>query len=129
MHSAIPTMPNGSLLQGFDPEQSFVVDEEREAVTVPELARLHARFEALHRAELLTAAELHTLEDLIADFSDVRQSLLPWMITYAMVNQSGQANRVAEACLDLNNANLTSSVKVKVSFLLFWVGLSLVLTW
>jgi hypothetical protein len=66
-----------------------VAELRTEAVSTDQLATLQARVEGLHGAALLSDDELSTLEDLILDASDLRQSMAPEIITPQMVNAVG----------------------------------------
>jgi hypothetical protein len=57
-----------------------------EAISPEQLLALHSRLESLHAAGLLADEELFAVEDIIQDFSDLRQSWLPHKITVEQVN-------------------------------------------
>ena len=47
----------------------------REAISQGQLAALQTRLEALHAAQLLTDDELYALEDMVADYLDLKASV------------------------------------------------------
>ena len=70
----------------FKQMQQHMAPTVTEAVSVEQLVALQARLEVLHAANLLADEEMFAIEDAIADFSDLRQSLLPQTITVEQVN-------------------------------------------
>jgi hypothetical protein len=60
----------------------------RAAISDAELGVLQARLDTLHAEELLTNDELQAIEDTISDFSDLRQLVLPKIITLEMVRDT-----------------------------------------
>jgi hypothetical protein len=61
----------------------------RELLPAEQLAALQLRLEGLHAAELLSDDELFALEDIICDISDLRQTMLPQVISAEMVGALG----------------------------------------
>ena len=57
-----------------------------ELVSAEDLTALQERFERLHGSKLLSDAQYFTLEDLISDGAELRQSLLPHLITSEQAN-------------------------------------------
>ena len=65
-----------------------------EAISSEQLVALQARIESLHTQSMLEQAELYSIEDAIADYSDLRQSLLPRVITTELANMNVVAGKV-----------------------------------
>jgi hypothetical protein len=59
-----------------------------EAISAQQLASLQARLEALHAAKLLTDSEVHTLEDTIADYLELRSLMAGSTVTRDTANSS-----------------------------------------
>jgi hypothetical protein len=59
-----------------------------EAISAQQLASLQARLEALHAAKLLTDGEVHTLEDTIADYLELRSLMAGSTVTRDTANSS-----------------------------------------
>jgi hypothetical protein len=77
----------------------------QELISAEELVALQLRLEQLHAANLLSDSELHGIEDTIADVSELRQSMLPSILTAAQVNATpGHSFAVAAKLLRIAGA-------------------------
>jgi hypothetical protein len=72
----------------FKTMQQHMAPTVTEAVSGEQLLALQSRLESLHAANLIADEELYSIEDAVADFSDLRQSLLPQKITLEHVNSA-----------------------------------------
>ena len=64
-----------------------------EAVSEEQLVTLQARLESLHSAQLLSDAEVYSLEDAVADYVELKASMAGQVITEDLIYSS-----VAQAC-------------------------------
>jgi hypothetical protein len=62
--------------------------EVKDAISDAQITALQARLESLHAAQLLAEEELYALEDTVADYVELRASMLGQAITEAMVYAS-----------------------------------------
>eukprot|EP01043_Picozoa_sp_COSAG02_P030088 COSAG02_NODE_1904_length_10439_cov_157.636267_10_plen_164_part_00 len=92
----------------FKQMQQYMAPVVTEAVSPEQLLALQSRLESLHAAGLLADEELFAVEDIIQDFSDLRQSWLPHKITVEQANgATGNTFEPARALLRMVGASTT----------------------
>jgi hypothetical protein len=94
MQAASPTVNLSEIAALFKSMKAELAPQE--AIPTDELVGLQTRLAALHTADLLSDDELFAIEDLIADFSDLRTTMLPQVITIELANSGDNFSLVAK---------------------------------